>query len=760
MRLTLRTLLAYLDDVLDPADARELAKKVKESEVASGLVHRIRNVTRKLRLGAPKLSGKGMGLDANTVAEYLDSTLAQDQIPDFERICIESDVHLAEVASCHQILTLVLGEPADVPPELRERIRAIDSTAAAPGPNDTESFQLSEAQPAPITQPAAPPLPEPPRSSEPAAGQPVAVNVNAVDRPPAALEPSIRVLPIAVTLLATFALALVALFVMGPMNSSHPIVGRFFADSDPLPEENAAAEPGEKTSEDTRDDAPNSNVVDPSRDVPSQALDMLRSDPANAVPDDGDGATTSTDDSIANQLPTDGTSDTIGDAPASRPEAMDAAAAGTGDAPRLPDEPPLTATPQPQPEDAGPNDSVMEVLTPPVADAEQPEEPADEAPPGIGRYTSDQHVLVHFDSESQAWYRMRTLGAVKSDELLVALPTYRPRLLVTPGIQLVLIGPTALRLHGQGAAGVPVMTVNYGRFLAVTDGTSGSDLELRIGQRRSRISFVDTDSTLALQLHPYLPPGSDPEQQEPHLLIRAFARDGALKWQDLEPSTAAVNIAAGQCADMIGAGPVEVHAEDSPDWLSAQTMSLIERDASKQLEPTLDLDRPVSVPLAEHVGDRLVEVRTLAIRCLAFFDDYDPFVDALNDAELRSYWKDLFLALQASLSRGPSSAEAVRETFQRLRGDEGLELYRLLWGYSPAQLSAEGGEQLIEYLEHPSMDIRVLAFENLRQITQKTHLYRPERDPKQQRRALVSWARALREGEIVYQDPPPEIPSP
>ena len=50
MRLTLRTMLAYMDDVLDPADADELKRKIEESDFASGLVDRIRGVTSKLRM--------------------------------------------------------------------------------------------------------------------------------------------------------------------------------------------------------------------------------------------------------------------------------------------------------------------------------------------------------------------------------------------------------------------------------------------------------------------------------------------------------------------------------------------------------------------------------------------------------------------------------------------------------------------------------------------------------------------------------------
>src|SRR5262249_25566241 len=110
MRLTLRTLLSYLDDSLEPAEAKLIGEKVAESEVGPQLIERIKRVTRRRGLAAPPVTGDGedSANDPNTVAEYLDNVLPSEQLAGVEETALESDASLAEVAACHQILTLVL----------------------------------------------------------------------------------------------------------------------------------------------------------------------------------------------------------------------------------------------------------------------------------------------------------------------------------------------------------------------------------------------------------------------------------------------------------------------------------------------------------------------------------------------------------------------------------------------------------------------------------------------------------------------------
>lgn len=122
MKLTLRTLLAYIDNLLPASTTEEFEAALNESEVANNLCKRIRTVMVRPELGAPDVLDKGPLLDPNITADYLDNVLNSTDAPGFEKLCINSDRQLAEVGACHQILTVVQVEPAEVDPAWREDI--------------------------------------------------------------------------------------------------------------------------------------------------------------------------------------------------------------------------------------------------------------------------------------------------------------------------------------------------------------------------------------------------------------------------------------------------------------------------------------------------------------------------------------------------------------------------------------------------------------------------------------------------------------
>ncbi|HMB06614.1 MAG TPA: hypothetical protein VKP69_23110 [Isosphaeraceae bacterium] len=159
MRLTLRTLLAWLDDTLPPSEVREIGKQVGESPFAQELVDRIHRVTRQRRLTIPSEKGPDSS-DPNLVAAYLDNELDPDLVADYEKKCLMSDVHLAEVASVHQILSLI-GQKAKVPNEARTRMYHLVKGRESAAPRERKA--TGPAEPAPVSEPIPPWVaPEPP----------------------------------------------------------------------------------------------------------------------------------------------------------------------------------------------------------------------------------------------------------------------------------------------------------------------------------------------------------------------------------------------------------------------------------------------------------------------------------------------------------------------------------------------------------------------------------------------------------------------
>lgn len=146
MRLTLRTLLNWINKNLSEEDAALVAQKVEESELAKALKAQIEGIMAQEHLSAPDLLDGTPKGNANSAAEYLDNSMDPKLTPDFEKFCIHSDVMLGEIAGCHEILSRALTQNLNLGPELRAKLCGLFKFIDA---NDESSIPLPQSKPQP-----------------------------------------------------------------------------------------------------------------------------------------------------------------------------------------------------------------------------------------------------------------------------------------------------------------------------------------------------------------------------------------------------------------------------------------------------------------------------------------------------------------------------------------------------------------------------------------------------------------------------------
>ena len=202
-------------------------------------------------------------------------------------------------------------------------------------------------------------------------------------------------------------------------------------------------------------------------------------------------------------------------------------------------------------------------------------------------------------------------------------------------------------------------------------------------------------------------------------------------------------------ARMVLAGsPNDISGSDRelPRWYNNEPVNALDTRASQTLNQTLDGKTSVTVGLTELVAHRRAENRSLAARSLALIDEFDPFAALLNDPDQRASWPVEIESLQAALARGPVVAGKVRAMFEKERGKDGDDLYRLLWGYDKDQLQSGAAPTLVDDLDNDSLDFRVLSFYNLQKIVGKTFDYRPEATATNRAQPVRRWREQLRKG--------------
>jgi hypothetical protein len=787
---------------LYPQEAKEIGKKIEDSKFATDLYHKIRDVMRRLRLAAPSITEKGTNLDCNTVAEYLDNELPNDRVPDFEEVCLKSEMHLAEVASCHQILAIAQVEPAEVEPESRQRMYQLPDVASRV---DEESVAAAEAAKA-LSGDGAARASAPP--AEPVKARPRPVVPEYLRDPP---KKGGLLRAAAITLLACAAIAIL-LVITGQTKQGTPIGnlldrveaalgGKPVAENgpkdgdhsgQPAVTDGSSKSSGEQASSSSGAGVKPSGTLPPA-DTAAPTLPVPNRDtaaspapsgtaateqlvpPAETIPEKSSGppplptAPASSGTAPAMITPPANASPITRPAPgtnlpivqADRPKAIIAPAqegstvAGTngpgtnGAEPPPPPRPAAgTGTPPPNPNEIAHLDAKRPGMNPPSADK-----------PRVASYVSaGQDILLKYDAPTSIWRRALPEEFLTPNQPLLTLPTYRSQInIFDVGATIELVNGTRIEILRASPEAPLGVDISYGRLIVKPLAQAGARLRIVAGAHTGLLTLANVESTAAFEVTRTHVPGTDPEKVLSRAMTRFYVAKGSASWEENGRPPVRLNGPAGVVLDGAPSGPTT----DVPKWITANTANDLDQRAALAVSQALPADRSASLGLNELAEDRRKEVRYLAARCLGYLGQFDPLVLALDDPDYRVAWPDYYAELKEAIARGPETAAAIRQSLEKKFTGDAPALNRMLWGYTDRDL--EGGEdtRLVKYLDSEVLAYRVLAYYNLLEITGKGLYYRPEAPAAKRQQPVLRWRQEQQAGGIRWTRPTtPTTPKP
>jgi hypothetical protein len=709
MRLTLRTLLAWRDGLLEGPEGEELAAKVTEGSVARGLLDRMRALETRPDVEVPRLEGRGLAVDANTVAAYLENTLEPEKLEAFERICIESDRHLAEISQCHELL-------AEAPTSKRDAAassslvaaiaaRLAGSAAVADGPREPEAprerrGRLSEAEPAISPIRIAP---------EPAGGAKRRPSPREAKRSSPWIQAAV-----AVGLLCVAGGGLGVVLWWNPtVTGSADNAEQLAAVVPPAPPADPAAEAATALADADADEGP-----------------PLAYPAASPQPDAVAGAAV-----VSPPLPEQRASTEVGSSAAVEP--VEERAVALPPAP----EPPLGVGP------SVPMGGALAIAAPlaPGPDALLPPATAPEPPP-LGQPADGPMIPV-----------IEAAGVLSNGPLALVSELTKP-------------GEWRGRLAGEPfAAGVQVLAppasqpeLDFGavvvrlapRSLVVVRETAGEgqqdvDLEVVFGQAMIRRTTGDAAVTLragglqwqftgppAAALATVLlsrPPGGDPGADS-LMQVSLIAGEGDLGWQPLDGSAVLVGREAGGTLPESTAalwesrmpGEIVTAPADRDAWDAFSTAP--ERLATAAVEHLAAAIREQGDAMAAARGlasSRRLENRQLAAGTLALVGEYASAVAVLSDDDPgqrlgERRWRSFEAeTIPLALARGVHSAQRLEQALKAKMGeDAGERVFQLAIGFSDGQLAGGAATALVASLDDPRLVVRRYAGLRLEEIVE------------------------------------------
>lgn len=675
MRLTLRTLLSYLDNVLDEPSRAALQKQIDASEHASEWIYRTRDVTRRLKLGAPEPEGTGSVDDPNTVAEYLDRTLPEESVAEFERVCLESDAMLAEVASCHKVLAMVLSEPPSVDSDTRDRLHRLQEEL-----DNAMKSRIETAHPSPSQTPSQEqPTAAADEPSEKRIKPPVGVSA-----PPLAGPSTLaQWLPAIAALLLLCATAFLTL--RQPQQVAEvkpkPVIPTKPPKQELQSGQGGSVEESESTNPDSP--APEQPVVDPSepQPVPTEPIEAAsEAESTELSPPQEEEADSVIADPVVVDPPAEGS---MAEVPS---ESSDVEEPVVSTEPIKQAEPDLTIPDVEIPSEQASSESMA------TEQVELPEEPAEpETPAIVGTllYAGPPGSFAAVETIDGPWVRLAPGMETGDLAHVVNMPTYRSLFELSTGVVVELVGQSEVRINPANSA----IELLYGRVLfSAADGREEPAQFNVLIDGVSHAATLGVGARMAIAADRFHQIARDTRSGSPQLVVVAHSFGGEVTWESEGATQIFTEPKETFYVENFGSAPPEFV---DTAWIDSLEVSIRDQEASPRMATAI-LNGPDLLETLTSVAqaDRFGESRSLASRCALALGDPDPLVNSFKDELSEPYWKLHWASLRASCARGQQAADAVFASFAAAYGRlAGAEFFKFLAGI-PADEIGQSPEQV------------------------------------------------------------------
>lgn len=741
MRLTLRNLLRFLDQTdLTSVERKRLQDLVDQSDRAAAWIERIRSLRSDAGKAPPGLHDEPSAIQ---VARYLDGSMSEQEIVAFEETMLASDRILAEVASVHLIgQRLETAEAPVIPVALRQSLYDIDRLHATSAENRSatdDSNVPTAMEDLPFVD-----VSDPDRAAgDPDPSPEAPLTEDDVRQPPVSLDSMTRRAAGRSWLVGGLLfLVLVGAFAVAYWLGQQSVRNERGAGNQAARE---TAGDSSSRSGDPGDAEATAAVSSGSSSGPESASSPKDVAPGSTRAND-DSAAQSTADPAAGERPADAGAGATGSAQGasqpgfSQPATSGSATSGGG----LPQRPDLTV--------------------PPVAKTGQVDFVGPRQPPRVvARSPQRQMLVLTRDSAARNWKPLGENAELREGDHVQVLSGTVARLQLGDQLTLFAVGPAAFSLgQHERASQTDRIELEYGRIEVRSD-SSDVDWLLTAGGEEYRIVMLLAGASTRAQVRHYLPPGIDPRQIEPALIKSLHSIEGRCRIQsarqtrDLPTGHAVVTIESPipQVARAPQTGLVASPVRPADDVL--KLADVVKRHARSWQTP----DREVLDELLDLKTDARQELRLAAMVWLAEQGNFNYVIDFMENTSNSSNWGVLVQALRRIIQERPGYAGRLYDALVPAGQEHQESMYGLILGFSPDDLEAGSDAALVDFLNHREFGIRVLAIENLRQITGGvTYGYLPTRPPSARERSVNrQWIPRLQTGGIRYAKPP-RIPVP